>query len=88
MFLETLTPDLVSSEVLGLPKAEIRADIDQIYRMFELERTIRFFGQYHWEAETREAVNNYFKSPEVECRGAYVSSCKFCPASCATLPKP
>lgn len=55
MFLETLTPDLTSSEVLGLPKAEIRADIDQIYRMFELERTIRFFGQNHWEAETNEA---------------------------------
>ncbi|WP_143849625.1 HD domain-containing protein [Octadecabacter ascidiaceicola] len=55
MFLETLTPDLTINEVLGLPKTEIRADIDQIYRMFELERTIRFFGQYHWETETSEA---------------------------------
>lgn len=55
MFLEKIAPDLTSCELLGLPKSEIRADIDQIYRMFELERTIRFFGQYHWEAETIES---------------------------------
>lgn len=54
-FLEKLTPNVMSDVLLGTALPTIRADVDHIYRMFDLERTIRFFGQYHWEAETREA---------------------------------
>lgn len=54
MFITRLTPKLAYCGNWRISESEVRADVDQIYRMFDLERTIRFFGQVHWEGETRE----------------------------------
>ncbi|MGR9438386.1 HD domain-containing protein (plasmid) [Rhizobium leguminosarum] len=38
---------------LSLPECtDVRADVDLIYRLYDLQRITRFFGQKHWEAET------------------------------------
>lgn len=31
---------------------DIRADVDTIYRLFDLQKLIRFYGQRYWEEET------------------------------------
>jgi len=38
---------------LSLPKStDVKADVHLIYRLYELQKITRFFGQKHWEAET------------------------------------
>ncbi|TCA18491.1 HD domain-containing protein [Rhizobium leguminosarum bv. viciae] len=34
--------------------ADVRSDVDTIYRLFDLQRVVRFFGQKYWEEETVE----------------------------------
>ncbi|MER8724371.1 HD domain-containing protein [Mesorhizobium sp. M1027] len=33
---------------------DVRADVDVIYRLYDLQKIVRFFGQRYWEAETLE----------------------------------
>ncbi|MBX4960340.1 HD domain-containing protein [Rhizobium binae] len=33
---------------------DVRADIDMIYRLYDLQKLVRFFGQRYWEEETVE----------------------------------
>ena len=44
LFLEKRNPESAT---------EVKQDVDQIYRLFDLERTIRFYGQRYWESESR-----------------------------------
>ena len=38
---------------LSLPEcSDVRTDVDLIYRLYDLQKITRFFGQKHWEAET------------------------------------
>lgn len=33
---------------------DVRADVDMIYRLYDLQKLVRFFGQHYWEKETLE----------------------------------
>ncbi|MBB3387214.1 MULTISPECIES: HD domain-containing protein [unclassified Rhizobium] len=33
---------------------DVRADVDMIYRLYDLQKLVRFFGQRYWEEETLE----------------------------------
>lgn len=33
---------------------DVRADVDMIYRLYDLQKIVRFFGQRYWEEETLE----------------------------------
>jgi len=50
---EKLSQSLTCKTQSTVPLHEVRQDIDQVYRLFDLERTIRFFGQRYWESESR-----------------------------------
>lgn len=50
---EVLRESMLCEDVSPIDPLEVRQDVDQIYRMFDLERTIRFFGQKYWESESR-----------------------------------
>lgn len=51
--LETLLKSLILDTSISISPLEVRQDVDQIYKLFDLERTIRFFGQRYWESESR-----------------------------------
>lgn len=51
--LEKLANSLVLDKSISISPLEVRQDVDQIYKLFDLERTIRFFGQRYWESESR-----------------------------------
>lgn len=51
--LEALLNSLTFEVSSAVIQSEIRQDVDQIYMLFDLERTIRFFGQRYWESESR-----------------------------------
>ncbi|MES0863261.1 HD domain-containing protein [Ruegeria sp. SCPT10] len=51
--LEVLLKSLTLEASSSVADAEARQDVDQIYKLFDLERTIRFFGQRYWENESR-----------------------------------
>jgi 5'-deoxynucleotidase YfbR-like HD superfamily hydrolase/predicted kinase len=51
--LEALLKSLTIDTSVSVTQPEVRKDLDHIYRLFDLERTIRFFGQRYWEGESR-----------------------------------
>ncbi|WP_350334323.1 HD domain-containing protein [Coralliovum pocilloporae] len=51
--LEALLNGLRLESSSPVANVEVRQDVDQIYKLFDLERTIRFFGQRYWESESR-----------------------------------
>lgn len=51
--LEALLRSLTFRTSSSVAQPEVRQDVDQIYKLFDLERTIRFFGQRYWESESR-----------------------------------
>lgn len=50
---EALLTNLIVDTSISVPQPEVRQDVDQIYKLFDLERIIRFFGQRYWESESR-----------------------------------
>lgn len=34
--------------------SDIRSDVDMIYRLYDLQKLVRFFGQRYWEEESRD----------------------------------
>jgi 5'-deoxynucleotidase YfbR-like HD superfamily hydrolase len=55
----------VSSDDMRLPEiplADIEADISFIYKLYEMQKLVRFFGQRYWENET---TNNILKPGEL-----------------------
>ncbi|WP_186766720.1 HD domain-containing protein [Puniceibacterium confluentis] len=51
--LEALLRSLILKTSSSVAPPEVRQDVDQIYKLFDLERTVRFFGQRYWESESR-----------------------------------
>lgn len=44
----------VEADIDALPNdSDVRADVNFIYSLYELEKTVRFFDQRHWEEESR-----------------------------------
>lgn len=42
----------VATHSLPPDPLDVRADVDMIYRLFDLQKLIRFYGQRYWEEET------------------------------------
>jgi 5'-deoxynucleotidase YfbR-like HD superfamily hydrolase len=42
------------SPVTPIDPLDVRADVDMIYRLYDMQKLVRFFGQRYWEEETLE----------------------------------
>lgn len=54
ILVEQLRSDDVIAPVSMPGPSDVRADVDTIYRLYELQKLVRFLGQRHWEEESLE----------------------------------
>lgn len=56
---------------------DVRADVDVIYRLYDLQKLVRFFGQRYWEEETREfgRLPGRLELENVAAHSFYVARC-------------
>jgi 5'-deoxynucleotidase YfbR-like HD superfamily hydrolase len=53
---QNLSVEVASRDATIISKEDVKADISFIYKLYDLQKIVRFFGQRYWEKETSKNV--------------------------------